>query len=90
MIASYKYSKLEKRSKVIKKNIRNVFSEILFKKLAQKYSLTDVVIRNQRNSIEYSFLNVVRLNTLFSTTFLFFFIVFVPWQKKKSGENYLK
>ena len=90
MIAFYKYSELEKRNKVIKKNIRNVFSEILFKKLAQKYSLTDVVIRNQRNSIEYSFLNVVRLNTLFSTTFLFFFTVSVPWQKKKSGENYLK
>ena len=51
MIASYRYSKLEKRSKVIKKNIRNVFFEILFKKLAQKYSLTDVVIRNQRNRV---------------------------------------
>ena len=51
LIASYKYSKLEKRSKVIKKNMRNVFSEILFKKLAQKYSLTDVVIRTQRNRV---------------------------------------
>ena len=55
----------------------------MFKKLAKKCSLTDVVIRNQRNSIEYSFLNVVRLNTLFFNSFPFLFYLFRAMAEQK-------